>query len=455
MSESSWARRARERVAGRADKTNDKAAPPGGTSDVANEPSSERPWPDPPAPEAFTGLAGEIVHAIEPQSEADPTALLAQVLVAFGNAAGRIAHFCVESDRHYPNLFAILVGETAKGRKGTSWGRIRALFLETERQWCESRILTGLSSAEGLIWNVRDPIIGREKIKQGGRVTGMQEYEADPGEPDKRMWVHEPEFTYVLKQFERTGNTLSPIIRQAWETGNLRTLTKNSPARATGAHVSIIGHTTAEELRRYLSTTEAASGFGNRFLWLCVRRSKCLPDGGQYVNLEPFVARLTDALDCARRTGELQRDERAREIWHGVYPQLSAGRPGLTGALLGRAEAQTMRLAAVYALLDCSEMIRADHLAAALALWEYCERSTRYVFGDALGDEVADEILGALRRNPEGLTRTVIRDMFNRHRTERVARALGVLAQHGLARSRSEVTGGRPVERWIPVNGSR
>src|SRR3954451_14479263 len=46
-------------------------------------------WPAPPAPAAYTGLAGEIVAAIAPHTEADPVALLAQLLVAFGAAAGR------------------------------------------------------------------------------------------------------------------------------------------------------------------------------------------------------------------------------------------------------------------------------------------------------------------------------------------------------------------------------
>jgi hypothetical protein len=58
----------------------------------------ETPWPDPPAAEAFYGLAGRIVRAIEPASEADPAALLVQTLVAFGNVIGRGAYFEVEAD---------------------------------------------------------------------------------------------------------------------------------------------------------------------------------------------------------------------------------------------------------------------------------------------------------------------------------------------------------------------
>ena len=68
-------------------------------------------------------------------------------------------------------------------------------------------------------------------------------------------------------------------IPQAWDSGDLGTLTKNSSTRATGAHISLIGHITADELRRYLTQTEQANGFGNRHLWFCVKRSKELPHG--------------------------------------------------------------------------------------------------------------------------------------------------------------------------------
>ena len=71
----------------------------------------------------------------------------------------------------------------------------------------------------------------------------------DDGVLDKRLFVIESEFANVLKVMAREGNTLSPVLRRAWDTGDLRTLTKNSPARATGAHISIIGHITRQENR--------------------------------------------------------------------------------------------------------------------------------------------------------------------------------------------------------------
>src|SRR5262249_31762543 len=96
--------------------------------------------------------------------------------------------------------------------------------------------------------------------------------------------------------------------------------------------------------------------------------------------------------------------------------------------------------------------ISKHHLLAALALWDYCERSVRHVFGETLGDPVADELLLLLRSSKSGLTRTEIRDYFGRHQgADRLGVALGLLLKRKLARQERENTGGRPVERWHAV----
>jgi hypothetical protein len=412
------------------------------------------PWPAPLAREAYHGLAGDAVRILEPASEADPVALLVQFLAGFGNLIGRSAYCVVEADRHYGNEYFVLVGRTAKARKGTSWGRIRELLRSTDPGWADDRVQSGTSSGEGIIWAVRDEIWKREKQRGGG----YAEVQADPGVSDKRLLLQESEFASVLKHLERQGNIVSTVLRQGWESGDLRTLTKNSPARATSVHISMIGHTTAEELRRYLTVSEQANGFGNRILWPCVKRSKELPEGG-YIGgnaLEGLKSRLAAACGFARQQGEMKRDQEARAIWREVYGTLSAERAGLAGAMVGRAEAHVLRLSLVYALLDCSPLIQEVHLLAALAVWDYCERSVKYLFGDSLGDALADELLRLLRTCPAGLTRTDISQYLGRHQSaERISRALGLLLQHRLVRREQEKTQGRPTERWFAHAGEQ
>lgn len=447
--------------------TGSPAEPPGWEPLV---PLTEPPaWPAPLDRAAFCGLPGEVVDCLSPHSEADPAAILIQFLVAFGNNLGRTAHFCAEGSDHYLNEFAVLVGKTSKGRKGSSWAQVLRPFKAVEDRpagglvvnvvpssWSEACVQAGgLSSGEGVIWHVRDPVMGREKVKEKGLPARYVETETDPGVREKRLMLVEEEFAKVLKQTERQGNTLSPTLRQAWDGKSLQTLTKNSPAKATGAHVSLIGHITADELRRYLSATETANGFGNRFLWLCVKRSKCLPEGGAVDEgtMTWIGGQLRKALEFGKGAGEMRRDEEAKVLWAEVYEELSEGKPGLAWSLLARGEPHVMRLACLYAILDGVDKVMAHHLKAALAIWRYVEQSVLYVFGDSLGDPLADEILQLLRAAAgQGLSRTEISDAFGRNRSgDRIGRALGLLLEHKRARFERVDTAGRPGERWYLV----
>jgi hypothetical protein len=162
---------------------------------------------------------------------------------------------------------------------------------------------------------------------------------------------------------------------------------------------------------------------------------------------------LEQAVIFARNVGEMHRDEDAKQLWHEVYEELSAGHPGMLGALTSRAEAQTMWLACLYALLDCSSVVRRTHLESALELWKFCERSARFIFGESLGDPVADEVLKLLHEaGKSGLTRTELNSCFSGHKTSAVKHALRTLAGSGLVISVKEKTGGRPVERLFDLN---
>jgi DNA replicative helicase MCM subunit Mcm2 (Cdc46/Mcm family) len=136
-----------------------------------------------------------------------------------------------------------------------------------------------------------------------------------------------------------------------------------------------------------------------------------------------------------------------------VYDELSEGKPGMFGSVTSRAEAYVIRLALIYALLDCSDEIWEEHLQAALAVWEYCESSAKFIFGDATGNPTADAILKALRQTPEGLSRTDISALFDRNKDAKtINTALEVLAAQGRAKKGGvRPIRGRPSETWIAV----
>ena len=156
----------------------------------------------------------------------------------------------------------------------------------------EPRILTGLSSGEGVIWAVRDPTA------------------QDPGISDQRLLVIEPEFASALKAASREISTLSPTLRSGWDGRPLAILTRTGPARASTAHIALIGHITQHELRRHTTSLELANGYINRVLLIACRRQRLLPEGG---NPDPLHGTGLDRLlAAALRTGTHSRPDPAR-----------------------------------------------------------------------------------------------------------------------------------------------
>jgi hypothetical protein len=132
-------------------------------------------------------------------------------------------------------------------------------------------IKSGLSSGEGVIDHVRDDRTEKVPVREKGRYSGEYDEFVHPGVDDKRLQIVETEMGSTLKVMSRDGNTLSPVLRNAWDNRSLATMTRNSPLNATGAHVSMIGQITEEELMKLLSEIEAANGFANRFLWIALK----------------------------------------------------------------------------------------------------------------------------------------------------------------------------------------
>lgn len=394
-------------------------------------------YPNPLGEDAFWGLAGRMVRTIDPHTEADPAAVLIQFLVAVGNALGRGPHMRVGRSRHGVNLYAVIAGPTGKGRKGMGMDDVRAVCVPAADDWA-ARITSGLSSGEGLIHAIRDTVTVKGKVE-------------DQGVVDKRLLVVEGEFARTLRVAAREGNILSTTLRDAWDSITLRNMTKTNPATATEPHVSVIGHVTRDDLHKHLSETDMLNGYGNRFLWVAARRSKYLPFGGDL----PDEA-LDSIVDDLRHVLLTQRDEHsiswgsAKDLWASIYPDLSEGKTGLLGAMTARAEAQVLRLAMLYAVLDCSRRIETVHLKAALAVWKYCEDSARWIFGGKSGDVVVDTLIAELRVRPEGMTRNEIYDLFSRHvPRSRIEQALEGIQEQGAAIMEPEKTGGRPAERWF------
>ena len=375
----------------------------------------ESTWPEPMGPEAFVGLAGDFVRAVEPHTESDRAALLGNFLVGSGVLIGREAWAFADGQRHYAVESLLVTGSTGSGRKGTATGRVLPLLEAVDENFRTAHTLRGLSSGEGLI-----KAVSSNANHDLPGVTSYQTY-----------LVLLSEFGGLLAVMKREGNTLSSVLRDAWDCVPLHVLTRKEPLHADNVNLSFIANVTPTELLNSLTATDKANGFANRFLILLARRSKLLPEGGGEVNLSPIVARLHAAVEAAKGRGRIDRDAAARELWAEEYKRLTRPRDGMRGELCGRAEAHVLRLSLVYALLDSSDCIRPEHLEAAVAFWDYCERSVNHIFGGASGDADRQKIVSALAGGP--LTLTELRRVFNNNKdAEWIKAKMAMLVRAGI-----------------------
>lgn len=360
--------------------------------------------------EAMYGYAGRFVKAATENSEADPAAVLLTLLTRFSVECGPDRYLMVGDSKQYPRIFSVIVGASSKARKGTSSKPVQRLFSfdPTEYDfdsnlyncWSPAKSSPGpLSSGEGIVHAVRDPRY------EWNTKNSIQEL-VDPGIDDKRLFIHDEEFASALSCMKREGNTLSTILRCAWDNGTIDILTKSAKTKTTNAHIGINSHITNRELHKKLNETEAFNGFANRFLFCCARRSKIVPFP-RAINAEEFALlqkQFVYSLAEVQTFNQIILGADAMSLWEAVYPRLTEDHAGLVGAVVNRAEAQVLRLAMLYALLDRANVIESIHLHAALAVWDYCEASARFIFGNHESNPYSRRIKAAVEAGPKSLT---------------------------------------------------
>ncbi len=367
----------------------------------------QNPWPilnD----KALHGFLKRFVNLACLNSEADPAAVLMTSLVRFAAEVGNGIVLMVGDTKHYSRIVSVVVGNSSKARKGTSAKPVDRLFESLQNG---ARTSPGpFSSGEGIIYSVRD------ETREWKKTTDSKEGHfivSDPGVDDKRFFILDEEFSSALTCIQREGNTLSVILRCAWDNGNLDPLTKTSKIKATGAHVCWLSHVTIIELLNKLQKSDSFNGFSNRILWVCAKRQKEIPfpEPMPITDLKPFQAELQDILDHSKNISKLELDDSAKDLWGEVYSNLTKDHPGLAGCVINRGEAQALRLAMIYCLLDKDKMIRRSHLEAALAMWQYCRDSAFYIFHGKAENPPTDLILDALGTGAKSTTE--LHQLFN------------------------------------------
>ena len=400
-------------------------------------------------PEAYHGLFGEMLKAVEPETEADPAGILLGWLTCFGNIVGRGAWVEVGPRRHHPALYVGIVGKTSDA-KGDSWAVSLYPFKQIEPNWASTCIANGVGSGEGLVERVANDLT---------MMDGNGKAQVIPGASDKRCLLRLSELSRCFKLSRRENATLSENLREGWDGEPIHVLNRKGNALDTSEYTfSLLGDITPGVLCKLMKGgTEALDGFANRYLWAWVRSRRSLPMGGNILVLKPFLERLRSGLEKAKQAAKVWFDADAQKRWEEVYPSLKVSGDDVPHT--DRARPYALRMALLYALVEGSVVIRLEHLQAALALWSYCRASAKLIFGgqqtaeandDAEPDPLWLRLLNAIMKAP-GISRSGLREVAgHKEPVEEIEAALGYLERSGMAYRKQVKPKGRgaPAECW-------
>lgn len=339
---------------------------------------------------ALFGVLRDMVDAACANSEAVRPTVAIHILARFAATIGRTAYIQIGDQRRHLRMNALIVGPTAKGRKGTSAEMPNELFTQAEVRliasgWWPLRKLTALATGEGLIHMVRDPRHDHE-----GNIE-------DAGVDDKRLLFDVSEFAGVLAQARREAATISTVLRDAFDGVRLVTPTKTSFCEASDTHIVVIGSVPETEIVKTLTSTDITNGLANRFPMFYSVRTKVvpMPKATDPQLMQGFAEHLAWAIYEATKQAQISMDDDALDYWCNVYHRLEeTAHPPAVAALLARQSTYTLIFAALLALLNRQTVIQRDHLDAALAWVQFWEDTTLFVFSNGEQNEQAIRMKG-------------------------------------------------------------
>jgi hypothetical protein len=420
-------------------------------TDEEYEAQLEQEWPvvrlkPQPGPEwtedIYYGLSGDIIRKAARYNEAHPAGMLLDLLVSLGSIFGRSCYFNTNSTKHYSNEFMVRVGDSSYSRKGSGRDEIDRLLRYVDREWFDTRTLSGFGSAEAIIDQIRDSSVQSRFDKRSNSYVTTHV----PGVSDKRLCVREGEMASVFLLAGKAESRADVVMRDGWDGKPLRNVVKGKTSDGISnslvcidPHLVISGDTTRSELVSKMPDGADENGFGNRFIYVYVYRTQLCPLGGPEIDWSSDAAKLYDVIQFAKKQGCVGLTPSAKIVWLRMYTQIENSHlPGLAGKMTSRAAAHIRRLAMIYAMLDLSPAVDVKHLRTAQSLWNYCEDSAQYIFNGTTKDQV--KLVSWMRKQTEPITLPAIREGFyQRHKkAEHVKQVVKDLIRVGLVKQSGE-----------------
>ena len=377
------------------------------------------------------GIVGEVAQAAaQANKEVNPYAAALTVITVMAAGVGRGAFLQIGDSRHHARVFALHVGRSGRGRKGTASELMKLIMGAMNERHPDVELQShtgGLSSREGLVLKIHD---GYESGKN-----------IIPAIEDKRLMIIESEFSNVLAQTSREGNTLSAALRDAWDGSSIKPAIKTNPVYASHPHINILGHITPTELLEKMKANELSNGFANRFMMIWAEQAglDAFPTYTRREVIDGFADRMAEILRFAGADRWVDRDvkrvtftDEARAMYARLYRTELQDRAGgeRVAGLLERRAAYLQRLAMLFALCDLSPVMDVQHIEAAMHWVRYWSESVRYIFASARQEaeaqkasDAADKIMVFLASRDEATRTEITKDCFKCRETKSVINA--------------------------------
>jgi hypothetical protein len=402
------------------------------------------------AEDAYYGPLGELARRHQLEIEINLPAFYAMLLPAIGWLVGRRAMIQISRDKHFCNLFTVIVGRTGCG-KGMSWNIVQDLIEQIDPT-CHRRLHRDVASAPGLIGLVRDA----HRIKKDKKVI------EDEGVADKRCFVLFEEMDNLFTAMGRQGSTLDKVWNMAYDGRSLEN-NKRDPEKATNPHISCVCQITDESFRDAVRTVSkgrgSSNGFFNRFITVRAVKERALTRGGTMPEVGELIQEIQSALASLGSVDSdspkiIQWHPSTYEDWDAFVESLDSEHPFLNrlGGLAARLKPNVMRIAMLFAVIDRDEFIRPDHLRAAKAFCLHCIDDSRGFFHPSSSSfakpSLDDRVLAVATKDPCAATGFHNR-LGNKCGGEALQASLSRLVeQRTLIREDFKPDHGKTVPRW-------
>ncbi|MFC1616836.1 DUF3987 domain-containing protein, partial [Candidatus Margulisiibacteriota bacterium] len=373
----------------------------------------------------------------EKMTEADRRAIKSTLMAGLGNQYGGRLKVKLGSIKSPLILNILIVGETSKGRKGEAIDKALDILKVVNPSWIENNISSGLKTGPGLIQTI---------INKKEDVNGY-----------KKLFIIEEEGGTLFNLAYQKDNNTHALIRITFDQKPLQNMTVTNPQSVKDYLLTVIVCITPKELEEVMPKLFIHNGSINRFgvQEAIKENSVAIPGEINISGINSEIDQLKKAVKLSQKLEYIELSQQAKQRWTTVYQRIEIMHNNEElGDATARAHQQILRMSAILALSELSEVIENEHIDTAYNYWKSYAASAYNLFCQKIADKNLKKLLTALQRSKKGLTRTQIRnDVFQRNKKqEEIDTLLNSLKKRNLARMTEVKTKGRPAQKWVYTN---